>query len=784
MKKIISFLLLAAMLIGCIVPAALVSAADSALAAGSAEVMEGSSTATAAVSISGNPGVAYVKFAVTFKTAELALNDATSDLFGSSVSNVRANQLANYIPEGENKDDYKGIFVTLEHDEFINVTADGVIASLLFDLVAPEVGATYNYYVTFEEACDENEEDVVIAGELLEGSISYIKDENLGKYDEFTMFFAPESVDVKAGEMATVDLRVDANPGLWSIRCMIVYPEALSVAVDGEGAALVTNGSVFKPQDLNVGIANLPLTADNLLPKYKEMFIAEGIEMEGYNSLVLYYEPEDPAAVISNNGVLATIPFNTDNAVAGETYEIKVYYVTGDIFRAEGGTNFTDLFPETVSTTINTIACQHTSTHVDKKDADCGNNGYEKTICDECGATVSETVLNATGAHAYGEEVEVNAPTCSAEGLNTQTCTVCGDVKEIPVDKLPHTPGAGATCSSAQTCTVCGEELAAKLDHVAGDPVTDPATCTEDGSKTVSCTLCGEVISTEVLKAPGHNYLQPGSTVIVPPTCTEGGYTQKTCQVCGDVAIMDKTDPDGHEWGDPVVVTEPTCTEKGAATKTCEFCGEVEDITIDELGHNTVVIEAVAATCYTDGSTEGSMCSTCGEVFVEPEVIPGGHTIVEFEAVEPGCHYIGNIAYWFCSTCESFWADADLTLVTNSKSVILPATGSENLQHVEAKAPTATEKGNIEYWYCPDCEQFWQDEALTQLTNSKRVILPELGEEADDDSNNDANNDANNETVKPSKPTGDNMMLIIIALAVVAMGSVAIVVIRRKRNAQ
>ena len=59
--------------------------------------------------------------------------------------------------------------------------------------------------------------------------------------------------------------------------------------------------------------------------------------------------------------------------------------------------------------------------------------------------------------------------------------------------------------------------------------------------------------------------------------------------------------------------------------------------------------------------------------------------------------------------------------------MILPATGSENVAHVAAKAPTHTENGNIEYWYCPDCEQYWQDEALTQLTNSKNVILPAEG---------------------------------------------------------
>ena len=31
--------------------------------------------------------------------------------------------------------------------------------------------------------------------------------------------------------------------------------------------------------------------------------------------------------------------------------------------------------------------------------------------------------------------------------------------------------------------------------------------------------------------------------------------------------------------------------------------------------------------------------------------------------------------------------------------------------------------GNIEHWYCEDCMQVWQDEALTQLTNMMNVKL-------------------------------------------------------------
>lgn len=96
--------------------------------------------------------------------------------------------------------------------------------------------------------------------------------------------------------------------------------------------------------------------------------------------------------------------------------------------------------------------------------------------------------------------------------------------------------------------------------------------------------------------------------------------------------------------------------------------------------------------------------------------------VIHFDAVEPGCHYDGNIEYWFCADCEGFWQNAELTQLTNSKRVILPATGGE-VKHVEATEPACHRPGNIEYWYCAECEQYWQNEALTQLTNSKRVKI-------------------------------------------------------------
>jgi len=566
MKKLITVILLIATILNCMMPALEVLAASSnemAISVDAVEIMEGETTASPTVYLSNNGGVAYVKLAIVAKSSELVRNtekDPESGLFDiASFSSIRASQLAGYVPAGENTQQYKGFFLSLENDNFNNVYADGALVDIPLSLVSPVAGASYTYYVTVVEALDENEEEVFINGELLEGTVTYVKDENLGKYDDFTMFFAPESVEVKAGEDVRLDLRLDQNPGLWSIRCMIVYPEELSVYADDNGSAIVENGNIFESNALNCGIANLPLTDDRLLIKYREYFEDNGIPTEGYNSTVLYFEPYEYDAFITGNGVLASFTFDTDNCVAGESYDIKVYYADGDIFRAEGNQVFVDLFPATFGATVTTSDCEHPSTAQSRKEPTCGEDGYVKELCTVCGKTVGNTtVLPATGAHSPKNE---------------------------------------ATCVEDQICGVCGCVIVKALGHKSSTPVTEPATCTEDGSKTVKCSVCGYVISSEVIKAPGHNYLQPGSTVIVPPTCTEGGYTRKTCQVCGDVAIMDETEPDGHTEGSAVIITMPTCTSNGVATVSCDECNELlRTEYIDMIPH----------------SYEKGICTVCG----------------------------------------------------------------------------------------------------------------------------------------------------------------------------
>lgn len=180
---------------------------------------------------------------------------------------------------------------------------------------------------------------------------------------------------------------------------------------------------------------------------------------------------------------------------------------------------------------------------------------------------------------------------------------------------------------------------------------------------------------------------------------------------------------------------------------------EVEDGTI-AIAHDLVHVEAVEATCENEGNVEYWYCKdeACGLVCTDEAMTQvtnhlsvkigvKEHTVVAMDAVAPGCHNTGNVAYWFCSVCNAVWIDEECTQVSNRLSVILPELGGDVI-HVEAKAATKEEEGVKEHWYCEECEQVWEDEARTQLSNHKNVIIPKLPEFAPADVNGDGIVDA------------------------------------------
>ena len=151
-----------------------------------------------------------------------------------------------------------------------------------------------------------------------------------------------------------------------------------------------------------------------------------------------------------------------------------------------------------------------------------------------------------TTAHTHYYTATVTAPTCTAKGYTTHTCA-CGDsYVDTYTDALGHAWDNGK--------------------------VTKPATETENGVKTFTCTRCGET-KTETIPKLTHEHSY--KAVVTAPTCTEKGYTTHTC-ACGDSYVDSYVLPLGHDWGSGKVTKEPTATENGIKTYICARCGETK----------------------------------------------------------------------------------------------------------------------------------------------------------------------------------------------------------------
>ncbi len=161
-------------------------------------------------------------------------------------------------------------------------------------------------------------------------------------------------------------------------------------------------------------------------------------------------------------------------------------------------------------------------------------------------------------------------------------------------------------------------------------------------------------------------------------------------------------------------------------------CAKVTNVSYELYGikaiheHTEETLEAVAATCTTDGLTEGKKCSVCEMTLVAQETVPAAHKTTKTEAVAPTCTEAGNIAYWTCSgTCQSIYSNEACTeLVTDT---VVPAAG-HNTTKTEAIAPTCTQDGNIEFWFCDVCSKIFSDEAYE--TEVDDVVVPTAGHSA------------------------------------------------------
>ena len=130
-----------------------------------------------------------------------------------------------------------------------------------------------------------------------------------------------------------------------------------------------------------------------------------------------------------------------------------------------------------------------------------------------------------------------------------------------------------------------------------------------------------------------------------------------------------------------------TCTTDGKTEGThCSRCNEilVAQTVLGKLGHLEVTDASVAATCTTDGKTEGTHCSRCNEILVVQTVLGKlGHLEVTDAAVAATCTTDGKTEGTHCSRCNEI-------LVVQT---VLGKLGHKFGEWSVTKYATSTEKG-------------------------------------------------------------------------------------------
>ena len=246
------------------------------------------------------------------------------------------------------------------------------------------------------------------------------------------------------------------------------------------------------------------------------------------------------------------------------------------------------------------------------KEATCKEEGKRVRKCKDCGEIVEEGVIAKTDKHTDGKWVVLKEATEDAEGKRELHCAVCDKViKTEAIAKLAHVHKANgkweitkeATCGEngerIQRCVkdntiVITEAIPATGSHNWGDWKETAATCTTDGTRTRTCSVCGKTETETTQAAAGHSW---GDWTETPATCTTDGTRTRTCSVCGKTETETTQAATGHSWGD-WTETPATCTEDGQRSRTCSVCGETETETIYATGHS-------------DGDGDG-LCDVCG----------------------------------------------------------------------------------------------------------------------------------------------------------------------------
>ncbi len=341
-------------------------------------------------------------------------------------------------------------------------------------------------------------------------------------------------------------------------------------------------------------------------------------------------------------------------------------------------------------------------------------------------ADLSGHIFNTQGVKSV--DIEVIGYECSKAHLLTtkKKYFVYLTFKPIEGDTSKHnavvTSGTPASCTSTglsdgSKCSKCdlilkAQETIPAKGHDYKEEVTKSASCVETGEKTLTCNVCGDVV-TESMEVDSTNHV--GDSVLKDQkdaSCTEAGYTGDTyCGSCDTLLISGKEISKlGHLYDDGVVTKESTCKEKGIRTFTCSACKDTytEELSLSDKHGELEVRGRKEAQIGVAGYTGDTYCILCGSMLEEGVVIdplpePHVHSYQSSVTSEAGCTTDGVMTY--SCNCGDFYTE------------VIPATGHKDLILKFKKSASCTIDGYTGDTYCNSCGNLMEEGS----------IIPKLG---------------------------------------------------------
>ena len=243
------------------------------------------------------------------------------------------------------------------------------------------------------------------------------------------------------------------------------------------------------------------------------------------------------------------------------------------------------------------------------------------------------------------------------------------------------------------TCKVCGNVETAAHTWDSGK-VTEVPTHTKEGTKTYTCTVCGETKTEKVEKLKEHSYGEwtkhddkqhkhscvcgdtqyaahtwDSGKVTKAATCKDTGEKLYTCTACGETKteaiaktnnhtygswekntaenhkhtckVCGNVETAAHTWDNGKVTVKPTSTTKGQTVYTCTLCGETKTVETAYSHSHSYGIK-----WHYDNNMHWHECTGCGS-----KQTPRAHTFGEAKIITPATHTSTGKAEYKCTVC-------------------------------------------------------------------------------------------------------------------------------------